>query len=132
MKGDELPLKFSTDLAKSSSSHHRMWVSHRTPIADQACRCHCIFGRNLFVHHFLFLFLITHADCQWRIQNFIMGGGRSRGRSAPPKKKNEFEFLPETGGFCCILGLLFYVYATIGQIDGGDTPPESATADSVG
>jgi len=35
-----------------------------------------------------------------------MGGGRSRGGGcAPPQKK--FEFLPENGGFWCILGLLF-------------------------
>ena len=41
---------------------------------------------------------------------FYNGGGRSTGGAwggamPPPQKKNEF--LPETGGFWCILGLLF-------------------------
>jgi len=35
----------------------------------------------------------------------------------PPQKK--FEFLPENGGFWCILGLLF----KIGQANGGGRPP---------
>jgi len=47
---------------------------------------------------------------QWRIQNFIMGGGRSRRQrrwGLCPLYRIKIEFLPETGGFWCILGLLF-------------------------
>jgi len=57
------------------------------------------------------------------------GRGEEYGEGAvpPPQKKNEF--LPEKSGFWCILGLLFYVYAKIGQVNGGRSPPtpESAT-----
>jgi len=55
-------------------------------------------------------------------------GGRSRGGGcATPKKKNEF--LPENGGFWCILRLLFYVYVKIGQVNGGRPPaPPSGSA----
>ena len=40
---------------------------------------------------------------------------------APPQKK--IEFLPENGGFWYILGLFFYVYAKIGQANGGGGRP---------
>ena len=36
---------------------------------------------------------------------FYNGGADGRGAVPPPQKKNKF--LPETGGFWCILGLLF-------------------------
>ena len=44
------------------------------------------------------------------------------GEGAVPPPQKKFEFLPENGGFWCILGLLFYVYAKIGQINRGPPP----------
>jgi len=52
-----------------------------------------------------------------------MGGGRSRGGGcAPPQKKNEF--LPENGGFWCILGLLFtFMQKSVRSMGAGALPP---------
>ena len=53
------------------------------------------------------------------------GGGRSRGRGLRrglcPLPRKKFEFLPENGGFWCILGLLF----KIGQANGGAAAPSA-------
>ena len=73
---------------------------------------------------------------QWRIQNFIMGaegrGEGSGGSCAPSPEKNEF--LPENGGFWCILGLLFtFMQKLVRSMGGGHTPspPGSATVPIV-
>jgi len=66
---------------------------------------------------------------QWRIQNFIMGAdSRSRVRGlwgegrAPPQKKHEF--LPEIGGFWCILGLLFtFMQKLVRSMGAAASPP---------
>ena len=51
-----------------------------------------------------------------------MGGGRSRGGGcAPPQKK--IEFLPENGGFWCILGLLFTFMQKLVRSMGGAAAP---------
>ena len=40
-----------------------------------------------------------------------MGGGRSRGGgSCAPSPEKKIEFLPENGGFWCILGLLLRLF----------------------
>ena len=75
---------------------------------------------------------------QWRIQNFIMGAdgrGEGSGEGAmlewlampPPLKK--IEFLPENGGFWCILELLFTFMQKLVRSTGGrlPRPPGSAT-----
>jgi len=61
---------------------------------------------------------------------FHNGGGRSREGSEevavpPPQKK--IEFLPENGGFWCILGLLFTFMQKLVRPMGGQPPPGSAT-----
>jgi len=58
------------------------------------------------------------------------GGGWSRGRiwgggCAPSQKK--IEFLPENGGFWCILGLLFTFMQKLVRSMGEAAPPGSAT-----
>jgi len=63
--------------------------------------------------------MLTVADPE-----FYNGGGRSRGRGLGLPRKNVF--LPETGGFWCILGLLFtFMQKLVSQL--GRPPPESAT-----
>ena len=63
-------------------------------------------------------------------QEFYNGAeGRGKGsgdRGAVPRKK--IEFLPEIGGFWCILGLLFtFMQKLVRSMGGGRPPPESAT-----
>jgi len=75
------------------------------------------------------------SKTQWRIQNFIMGGGRSRGRGlgrscAPPQKK--FEILPENGGFWCILGLLFTFMQKLVRPMKGRLPPPPPPGSATG
>jgi len=69
---------------------------------------------------------------QWRIQNFIMEGrtvnrgGVWEGGSLQKK----IEFLPEKRWILVHSRVTFYVYAKIGQVNGGHPlpPPGSATA----
>jgi len=51
------------------------------------------------------------------------GRGERSGEGAVPPRQKKFEILPENGGFWCILGLLFYVYAKIGQANGEGGSP---------
>jgi len=59
--------------------------------------------------------LLTHSGGS-RILSWgtVEGRGLGRGHCPLSRKKN----LPEKGGFWCILGLLFYVYAKIDQVNG--------------
>ena len=62
------------------------------------------------------------------MQNFIMGGGRSveeerSGEGLCPLPRKKFEFLPENGGFWCILGLLSTVMQKLVRSMGGRPPP---------
>ena len=55
-------------------------------------------------------------------------GADGRGEGAVPLPRI---FLPENYGFLCILGLLFYVYAKIGLVNGGGRPPPSGSATAL-
>jgi len=55
---------------------------------------------------------------------FHNGGRTVEGRGLGRKK---FEFLPENGGFWCILGLLFTFMQKLVRPMGGRPPPGSAT-----
>ena len=57
---------------------------------------------------------------QWRIQNFIMGGGRSRGRGLSPEKIWIFTW---KWWVLVHFRITFYVYAKICQANGGRPPP---------
>jgi len=62
---------------------------------------------------------------QWRIQNFIMGRTveeRCMGRGLCPSPE-KIQFLPEIGGFWCILGLLFTFMQNLVRSMGGGRPP---------
>jgi len=55
-------------------------------------------------------------------------GGTVEGEGAVPPPQKNIEFLPENGGFWCILGLLFTFMQKLVRPMGGGRPPGSATA----
>ena len=73
----------------------------------------------------------TDTGLQWRIHNFIMGGGRSRGGvwGCAPCPEKKLNFYPLKWWVLVHSRITFYVYAKIGQGNGGrQPPPGSATA----
>ena len=57
-------------------------------------------------------------------------GGSGEGAVPPPQKK--IEFLPENGGFWCILGLFFTFMQKLVRPMGGGPPPPAPPGSATG